>query len=146
MTIYKKQLEVNMELQFHVFLPDISGTMNTKVPNENSQVTLKSHFHPSEKQGGGKSAELQINMTKPGQGWWRGGVIIIHLGSHATPWTVTHPVPLCIGFSRQEHWNGLPFPSPGDLPDPGIGTLSPETPTLAVQFFTTELPGKPSVI
>ena len=38
----------------------------------------------------------------------------------ATPWTVAHQAPLSMGFSRQEYWSGLPFPSPGDLPDPGI--------------------------
>ena len=38
----------------------------------------------------------------------------------ATPWTVAHQAPSSMGFSRQEYWSGLPFPSPGDLPDPGI--------------------------
>ena len=38
----------------------------------------------------------------------------------ATPWTVAHQAPLSMGFPRQEYWNGLPFPSPGDIPDPGI--------------------------
>ena len=38
----------------------------------------------------------------------------------ATPWTVAYQAPLSMGFSRQEYWSGLPFPSPGDLPDPGI--------------------------
>ena len=38
----------------------------------------------------------------------------------ATPWTAVHQAPLSMGFSRQEYWSGLPFPSPGDLPDPGI--------------------------
>ena len=38
----------------------------------------------------------------------------------ATPWTAAHQVPLSVGFSRQEYWSGLSFPSPGDLPDPGI--------------------------
>ena len=37
-----------------------------------------------------------------------------------TPWTVGHQAPLSMGFSRQEYWSGLPFPSPGDLPNPGI--------------------------
>ena len=37
-----------------------------------------------------------------------------------TPWTAAHQAPLSVAFSRQEYWNGLPFPSPGDLPDPGI--------------------------
>ena len=43
----------------------------------------------------------------------------------ATPWTVAYPPPPSMGFSRQEHWSGLPFPSPGDLPDPGIEPGSP---------------------
>ena len=43
----------------------------------------------------------------------------------ATPWTVAHQAPLSMGFSRQQYWNGLPFPSPGDLPDPGIELRSP---------------------
>ena len=45
----------------------------------------------------------------------------------ATPWTVAHQTPLSMGFSRQESWSGLPFPSPGDLPNPGI---EPRSPTL----------------
>jgi len=45
-----------------------------------------------------------------------------------------------MGFSRQEYWSGLPFPSPGDLPDLGV---EPESPALAGGFFTTEPPGKP---
>ena len=43
----------------------------------------------------------------------------------ATPWTVDFQPPLSMGFSRQEHWSGLPFPSPGDLPNPGIEPRSP---------------------
>ena len=53
----------------------------------------------------------------------------------ATPWTVAHQAPLSTGFFRQEHWGGLPFPSPGDLPDPGIKSLT--SPTLAGGFFTS---------
>ena len=52
-----------------------------------------------------------------------------------TPWTVACQTPLSIGFSRQEYWSGLPFPSPGDLPNPGI---EPASPILAGRFFTTE--------
>ena len=55
-------------------------------------------------------------------------------------WTVARQVPLSIGSSRQEYWNGLPFPSSEDLPNPGIEHASP---ALADRFFTTELPGKP---
>ena len=41
-----------------------------------------------------------------------------------TPWTEAHQAPLSMGFPRQEYWSGLPFPPPGDLPDPGIETVS----------------------
>ena len=61
----------------------------------------------------------------------------------ATPWIVAHWAPLSMGFSRQEYWNGMPFSSPGDLPDPGIETACLMSPALAGGFFTTEPPGKP---
>ena len=61
----------------------------------------------------------------------------------ATLWTVTYQAPLSIGFSRQEYWNGLPCPPPGDLPSPGIEPASLVSPALAGRFFTSELPGKP---
>ena len=54
----------------------------------------------------------------------------------ATPWTLAHQAPLSIVFSRQEYWGGLPFPSPGDLPDPGIKPMSLKSPALAGGFFT----------
>ena len=57
-----------------------------------------------------------------------------------TPWTIAHQAPLCMGFPRQEYWSGLPFPFPGDLPDPGIEPMSP---ALTGGFFTSELSGKP---
>ena len=58
----------------------------------------------------------------------------------ATPWTVAHQAPPSMGFSRQEYWSGLPFPSPGDLPDPGI---EPRSSTLRADALTSEPPGKP---
>ena len=61
--------------------------------------------------------------------------------SFATPWTVACQAPLSVAFPSQEYWNGLPFPSPGDLPDPGIEPTSPE---LAGGLFTTKPPGKPT--
>ena len=54
--------------------------------------------------------------------------------SFATSWTVARQAPLSMGFCRQEHWSELPFPPPGDLPNPGI---------IAGRFFTTEPPEKP---
>ena len=59
----------------------------------------------------------------------------------ATPWTVAHQATPSIGFSRQEYWSGLPFPSPGDLPDPGI---EPRSPALEADALTFP-PGKPFV-
>ena len=53
----------------------------------------------------------------------------------------THQAPLSMGFFRQEYWSGLPFPSPGDLPDPGI---KPGSPALQADFLPTELQGKPT--
>ena len=50
-----------------------------------------------------------------------------------------------MGFPRQGYWNGLPFSSPGDLPDPGIGLMSPLSPVLTGRFFTTKPPEKPKV-
>ena len=60
----------------------------------------------------------------------------------ATPWTVVYQAPLSMGFSRQECWSGLPFPSPGDLPDPGI---EPGSPTLQADALLSEPPGKPKI-
>ena len=56
-----------------------------------------------------------------------------------TLWTVARQPPLSMGFSRQECWSGLPFPSPGDLPDPGI---KPESSALQADSLPTELQGK----
>ena len=53
------------------------------------------------------------------------------------PWIVAHQVPLSKGFSRQEYWSGLPFPSSGDLPDARIEPMSLASPALAGRFFTT---------
>ena len=61
----------------------------------------------------------------------------------ATPWTEAHKAPLSMGFSRQKYWSGLPFPPPGNLPNPGIEPTSPVALALAGEFFTTVPPGKP---
>ena len=57
----------------------------------------------------------------------------------ATPWTVAYKAPLSVEFSRHECWSGWPFPSPGDLPDPGI---EPGSPTLQADALLSEPPGK----
>ena len=59
-----------------------------------------------------------------------------------TPWTVARQAPLSMEFSRQEYWSGLPCPSPGDLPNPGIKSGSP---ALQVDSLPSEPPGKPNL-
>ena len=63
-----------------------------------------------------------------------------HVRLFVTLWTVAHQAPLSMGFSRQEYWSGLPFPSPGDLPNPGI---KPRFPALQADPLSSEPPGKP---
>ena len=63
-----------------------------------------------------------------------------------TPWTIAYQAPQSMGFSRQESWSGLPFPSPRNLSDPGIKLESPASSALAGEFFITESPGKPEII
>ena len=79
--------------------------------------------------------------------WWRvpwiSGLFCVCAQSCLTlcdPWTIAHQVPLSLEFSRQENWGGLPFPSPGDPPNPGIKPVSLVSPALASMFFTTVPP------
>ena len=71
-------------------------------------------------------------------------VVVFHLLSRvrlfATPWTVAYQAPQSMEFSRQEYWSGLSFPSPGDLPNPGI---KPRSPALQADALLSEPPGKP---
>ena len=65
-----------------------------------------------------------------------GGLVTKSCPTVTTPWTVACQAPLSMGFSRQEYWSGLSFPSPGDLPDPGI---EPRSPSLQTDSLPTEL-------
>ena len=65
-------------------------------------------------------------------------VLLSRVRLFATPWTIAHQ-PLSMEFSRQEYWSKLPFPSPGDLPDPGI---EPSSPALQADSLLSETPGK----
>ena len=82
-------------------------------------------------------------------GWWKVSlhrlyVCVLSCFSRvwlfATLWSIAHQALLSMKFSRQEYWSGLPFPSPGDLPDPGI---EPRFPSLEADSLTSEPPGKP---
>ena len=67
-----------------------------------------------------------------------------HVRLFVAPWTVARQAPLPMGFSRQRHWSGLPFPPAGDLPNPGIEPKSLMSPALAGRFFTISPSGKPT--
>ena len=62
-----------------------------------------------------------------------------HIQPLGAPWTVARQAPLSMGFSRQEHWSRWPFPSPGDLPDPGTEPVSLMSPALASGFCTASV-------
>ena len=68
--------------------------------------------------------------------------VCAHVQLFATLWTVTHQAPLSLEFFRQEYWNWLPFPTPGDFPNPGIESPSLGSPALVDKFFTTVLTWK----
>ena len=68
------------------------------------------------------------------------------MSDSVTLWTVACQAPPSMAFSRQEYWSRLAFPSPGDLPDPGIEPKSPASPAVAGGFFTTMPPGNHSFI
>ena len=72
--------------------------------------------------------------------------VCVHAHSHvqlfATPYTIAHQAPLSVEFSRKEYWSGLPFPTSGDLPDPGIKPTFPKSPALVDGLFTTLPSGK----
>ena len=64
----------------------------------------------------------------------------------ATPWTVAYQARHSMEFSRQEYWSGLPFSTPGDLPNPEIESTARVSPALAGRFCTTVPPGKPAIV
>ena len=74
--------------------------------------------------------------------WWSEVKWLSHVWLFATPWTAAYQAPPSMGFSRQEYWSGLPFPSPGDLPNPGI---EPRSPALWADTLPSKPPGKPNV-
>ena len=87
------------------------------------------------------SASHQLLLSSPSLWSWVSEVAH-HVWLFATPWTVAHPAPLSMGFSRQEHWSRFPCPPPGDLPNPGLEFTSTALPLGA--FSTTEPLGKTS--
>ena len=88
-----------------------------------------------------RSEQGLLNMAKLCNLLNCGGLVTKLCPTLVTTWTVACQAPLSIGFSRQEYWCGLPFPSPGDLPDPGI---EPRFPVFQADSLPTELQGKPN--
>ena len=80
-----------------------------------------------------------------------GGIEDVFMLSHSVmsdsviTWTIARQVPLAMGFPRQEHWSGLLFPHPGDLPNPGIEPVSPASPALQVDYIPLSHWGRPSI-
>ena len=139
MNLYKKKTEIDSQTQktnLTVTLENKLWLPNLWFPGKEYNMNLgltDTHYHIQNRQ-----------TTK---------IYLQHLLSHfshvqlcaATLWTVAHQVPLSMGFSRQEYWSGLPCPSPGDLPNPGIQPMSFMSPALAGRFFTTNPHGKPLI-
>ena len=85
---------------------------------------------------------VSLALLYPLWWWWFSRQVMPDSCRVVTPWTVALQAPLSVGFSRQEYWSGLPFPSPGDLPNLGIESGSP---ALQADSLPTELQGKPSL-
>ena len=103
-----------------------SAALNVSTNMENSTVAtglemVSFHSNPNE-------CEVKVKVK-----------LLSRVRLFATPWTVAYQAPPSMGFSRQECWSGLPFPSPGDLPDPGI---KPGSPALQADALPSEPPGK----
>ena len=87
------------------------------------------------------TADQKISPPLSSQNWTELKHLFRCIQLFATPKTVALQAPLSMGFSRQEYWSGVPFPSPGDLPNPGI---KPRSPTLQADSLLSEPRGKPS--
>ena len=107
----------------HMVWPKIKKKKDSKMPlpdlRTGKQSPLRLRDSCCERGGGGLVAKLCLTL--------------------ATPWTIAHQAPLCMGFSRQEYWSGFPFPSPGDLPDP---VIEPRYAALQADSLPTALQGK----
>ena len=97
---------------------DTTEVINTHTHSHTHTLSLSlTHTHTHTPSGWNYLSKEMIMIVK----------LLSRVQLFATPWTVANPAPPSMGFSRQEYWSGLPFPSPGDLPDPGI---EPESPAL----------------
>ena len=130
----RKESDMTERLHFHVSLSCIG---------EGNGNPLQCSCLENPRDGGACwAAESQTRLKRLGGGSSQLLCVCVlsHVQLFATPWTEPRQTPLFMGFPRQEYWSGLPFPSTGDLPEPGI---EPKFPSLAGGFFNTVTPGKP---
>ena len=112
----------------------IEQTFHADFPTPNGSQEIHS-LHT----GGPHSIQSLLLWVVPAQS-------LSHDRLFATPWTIAHQAPPSLGFPKQEYWSGLPFPTPGDLSDPGMKPASPVSSALACEFFITASPGSFTVI
>ena len=118
---YSQYTWLNFLLKLIFFLVAQSWILAWQMPKKH-MISLKGIFHVIIFKAGGDGLVSKSCLTL------------------VTPWTIPFQFPLSMGFSRQEYWSGLPFPSPGDLPNPGI---KPGSHALQESSLPTELQGKP---
>ena len=108
---------------------------------EEPEIKLPTSAGSSKQQESSRKTSISafLTMPKPLTVWRSEVRSLSHVQLFGTPWTVACQAPLSMGFSRQEYWSVLPFPSPGDLPDPGI---EPRSLALEADALTSEPPGK----
>ena len=117
-----------------MLIPHTSGDWKSKIRATAWSVLVTTLFLTVSSHG---------RMRRRQKAFWSlggGGVVTKSCLTLATPWTIACQAPLSVGYSRQEYWSGLPFPSPGDLPNPGI---EPRPPALQADSLPPELQGKP---
>ena len=132
---FEKQKNVGQRYHLWIFLV-IPGDQNRKSKIV-SEVLQTPHPHPQSSYKG-KTDILAANQISPLKPHYVCTLShISHVQLFATLWTVSWQVSPSTGFFRREYWNGLPFPTPGDLPNPGIEPESLASPALESWIFTT---------
>ena len=121
-------LPVHHQLQQSLFM--LSAEMSIAQACENVQAWQSCGSMPQCPQESLAESRMPKNMVCGG-----GACVLSCVRLFAILWTVAHQAPLSMGYSRQEHWSGLTFPPPGDLPDPGIKPTSLMSPALASGFL-----------
>ena len=133
----------NSEKGVYVFKENIPNTSFSNyffkyMPRSSYSDSIKGKIHSKEPILGCPSLNSNPKCSS--------AIVLSRVWLFATLWTVAHQTPLSKGFSRQEYWSGLPFPSPGDFPDPGIKPVSPVSPALWADSLPTEPSGPLDVV